>query len=240
MLDVIAQSTDPDYTTTSALRALILGATATSTGQDAQFAQLIRSASNWVDSTLSYPIAVASYRETAAGYGRRTLRLSRTPLRAVAAVYDATDTGTATQLQTSDYKIEDADAGLLARNQGFQWAGPFQSPGAGGSFPSSIPLDPAPLMGQESKPWLVDYVAGWTYGGVSTASPNWSTANGGTTSTGRTLPADIEQATLLKARLFYIGGREIEREQLGDLQVNYRSLSVDEPDDLLSPFVRYA
>jgi len=239
MLDLIVPSTDQDFTTTSALRALVLGATATSTVQDSQFSRMIRNASRWAETVIGYPVGVQTYRETAAGYGRRSLMLSRTPLRAVTAVYDATDTGTAQLLLTSDFKIENSEAGLLGRSQGFMWSGPLQAPGTGGAFISSVPLDAMPLTGQESRPWLVDYVAGWTYNGLSTSSPNWSTANGGTTSTGRTLPDDIEEAVLLKAQLLYVGGREVENEKLADLEVNYKTLGVDQPDLLLMPYRRF-
>src|SRR5205814_298683 len=181
------------------------GATATSTAQDTVFSDRIRQASRWAESYLGFPPTLQTYRETVAGFGRRSLLLSRTPVRSVASVFDATDTGQATQILTSEFKVENADAGLLTRREGFGWTAALQPPGSGGPFLSSIPLEAAPLAGQEYKPWLVDYAAGWTYGGLATTSANYSTV-AGTTSTERTLPEDVELAVLLKAQALYDGG----------------------------------
>lgn len=247
MLDIVTASTDKDLTTTSALKQLILGATATSTVQDAQFSDLIRRASRWAESYLGYPATVQSYRETLAAYGRRRMVLSRTPVRSIADLFDATDTGVATL--TTDYMVEDADGGILGSNQGFAWTVGLQGPGTAGPFLSSLPLESAPLSGQEYRPWLADYVAGWTYGGLSTSSPNWSTGGAvfGTTSTERTLPEDVEQAVLFKAQTLYDDGDQIASETLGDMTTNYRSLGTDangraltRSAELLDPYRRVA
>lgn len=221
-LDVISASTDRDLTTTSALKALVLGATATSTAQDAYLSNLIRRSSKWAESFVGEPLTVQTYRETVASFGRRSLLLGRTPLRSLDAIYDATDTGVATLVSTQ-CRIEDADAGLLSRDFGWGWTATIQGPGTGGPFyPSALPLESFPLSGQEYKPWLVDYRAGWTYGGVDTGSANYSTARG-STSTGRTLPEDVEQAVLLRAQAMHQNNPDgVSSESLGDLSVSYR------------------
>ena len=242
-LDIITASTDRDLTSTSDLKALVLGATATSTSADAYMSNLIRRGSRWAGSFIGQDeLTVQTYRETVPGYGSRRLMLSRTPLRAIKAVYDATDTGTADQLETTDFIVEDREAGLLAIDEGFPWTAPLQWRGAAALYGDAIPLDPSPLSGQEYRPYLVDYVAGWTYGGIDTGSSNWSTI-AGTTSTGRTLPEDIEAGVLQRSQAFYQNRDGIAEESLGDVSVKYnaRSGGVDSPyswEELLEPYRR--
>lgn len=234
-LSVCSSSTDDVFTTTAYVKAL-LGTTATS--DDATISSLIRAASRWAENYVGYPLSVQSYSETVPGRGRRRLLLERTPLRAVARVYEGTDTGTAEQLDSSDFVIDSAEAGFLARDRGFGWTAPLM----GRMFESAIPMSLTPLAGQETRPWLVDYVAGYTYGGIDTGSTMWSTEKG-TTSTGRTLPEDIEHAVALKAIAYYEGDDEVVSEQLGDLRVQYRSERLDDeapslPEKLLLPYRR--
>jgi hypothetical protein len=244
-LQVITRSTDVDLTTTGAVKAAQLGATATSTALDQAFSDSVRRASRWAETYIGQPLTVQTYRECVSAFGRRTLRLSRTPVRAILAVYDATDTGQATQLLTSEFRLEDAGAGLLSRDQGFAWSvtigGRIGVATYGGD---AVPLDPFPAPGQEYQPWLVDYIAGWTYGGVDTGSTNWSTAMGAT-DTGRTLPEDVEAGVIARAQAFIVGSSEVQTEKLGDLEVNYRSLGTDRDgrlvtryDVLLEPYRR--
>ena len=83
------------------------------------------------------------------------------------------------------------------------------------------------ISGSEERPWLADYRAGWTYAGLDTGSPNWSTEKG-TTSTGqRTLPGDVEEAVIQKVSRVYSGTDDIVSEKIGDLAVNYRSQGTD-------------
>ena len=219
-LTITASSTDQALTTTSQLRSLVLGATATSTALDSRFSDLVMFASKWAERYIGQPLTAQTYRETVPGYGLRRLMLSRTPLLAVNALYTSTSTADATVVETSEFIVEDRDAGLLARDQGFSWSATLQWPGSGSFDAGSLPLLPSPLPGQEYRPWLVDYVAGWTYAGLSTSSPNWST-EGGTTSTGRTVPEDVEYAVLLRAQALFDNNEGISSETLGDISVSY-------------------
>lgn len=235
-LEVTVQSTDRDLATTGALRAMVLGATATSTMQDAHLSNLIRRGSRWAESFIGYPLTVQSYRETVAGFGNRNLTLSRTPLRSVSALYEATDTGSQAALGTSEFRVENADAGFLSRDAGWNWSARY-----GGD------LDLRPLSGYETKPNLVDYTAGWTYAGLSTSSANWSTV-AGSTSTGRTLPEDIEHAVLVWCQKVYSVPVGVASEELGDLKVEYNARSdrkdvysqLQEHEMLLLPYQRMA
>lgn len=232
MLVSYLASTDPDLTTTGKVRGLLLGGGATSTVQDAIISLAIRAASRWAESYIGYPLSVASYRETRPGYGRRNLMITQTPVRAVRRLYDSTDTGgTAILLLSSEFRVEDAEGGLLSRDDGWSW-----------TVPGEMDLSDRPVSGNEYKPWYVEYVAGYTYGGLSTDSVNWSTEQG-STSTGRTLPEDIEEAVAHRALSYVDGSHNVVQETLGDLKIQYRSGRVDDPapsiaEQLLNNYVR--
>lgn len=230
MLFTTIASTDADLTTTGRVRDLLLGAGATSTAQDAQIATAIRFASRWAESFVGYPLSARTVRETLPGYGRRSVMVSYTPIRAVQSVFDSTDTGDAQELLSSEYRVENEDAGMLSRDDGWAW-----------TVPSEFDLVARPMVGQEYRPWLVTYVAGYTYGGMTTDSPNWG--EGGTTSTGRTLPEDIEESVAQRAAAIVSGDDDVVSEQLGDLRVQYQTNRVDNPlpslyEVLLGPYRR--
>lgn len=230
MISVAVASTDEDLTTTGLLKEIVLGATATSTALDAYLGRLIRRSSRWAESFIDAgPLTVQTYRETVSAFGRRNLMVSRTPIRAVLGVYRGTDTDEAVVLATSEFIVDDRDAGLIGRNVGFSWDVPLQWHGSALSGGDAIPLDPQPLSGQENKPWLVDYVAGWTYAGIDTGSANWSTV-AGTTSTGRTLPEDVEMAIIQRGQRLFQNRDGVASESLGDAAVTYVN-----PNVLISP-----
>lgn len=230
MISVAVASTDEDLTTTGLLKEIVLGATATSTALDGYLGRIVRRSSRWAESFIDAgPLTVQTYRETVSAFGRRSLLLSRTPVRAVIGFYRGTDTDDALAILTSEFTVEDREAGIISRNQGFAWEVPFQWHGSALSGGDAIPLDPQPLSGQESKPYLVDYVAGWAYGGVDTGSANWSTV-AGTTSTGRTLPEDVEMAIIQRGQRLFQNRDGIASESLGDAAVTYVN-----PNVLISP-----
>lgn len=210
---VTVASTDAQLTTTQAVKDL-LGVTGTSI--DSAIDRLITQASRWAESYLAKgPLTVQSYREAVPGYGSRRLVLSARPIRAVISLWDSTDTGSATTYLSSEFSV-DEDAGFIERDGGFAWdvdAVPQ---------PFAVPLASAPRPGEEEPGWLADYVAGWTIDGVSTDSPNWSTEKG-TTSTGRTLPEDIEEAVQLRVIERAEGRYGVKSRAVGDLRIAYGS-----------------
>jgi hypothetical protein len=212
MLNITVKTSDPDLTTTGALKARLFGTTSTSTANDASLSALIRAASRWAESFIGYPLTLQSYEETVPTYGTRRLMLSRTPIRALR-LFESTEDD-AFEVTSTQFRMEDPEAGILTRDEGWPW-----------TVPTELELEERPLPGEESAPWYATYQAGYTYNGLSTASTNWST-HAGSTDTGRTLPEDIEEGVLMKARSLYeqsVGGGEVESEQLGDLTVRYRS-----------------
>lgn len=210
MLNTCIASTDVDLTTTSRVKEVLFGNT-TSTVEDALLSNAIRVASRWAETIVGYPLTVQTYQESVSGYGRRKLMLSRTPIRSVDRLFDSTDTGTAAEFLTSEFRVQSREAGFLSRDEGWYW-----------SVPVEADLSARPSVDQEYEPFMADYTAGWTYAGLATSSDNYST-QAGTTSTGRTLPEDIEQAVILKAIAIYEGTDDVVGEQLGDLRVTYRT-----------------
>lgn len=210
--DVLYGSTDPQLTTTAMVKQLM---GTTSTEDDAEIDTLITAASRWAEGVVGYPLSAQRYVELVPSYGTRRLMLSKPYVRAVVAgPFSATDTGAATEIQSSEYRLN-SNAGMLDRNAGWAWTAPDYP------YPMGLTLTRTPWAGQEAPSWLVDYVAGFTLG-MSTGSQLWSTRSG-TTSTGRTLPADIERAVALKAVAMYEGSEGVAEKSVGDLKVRYGS-----------------
>lgn len=224
MLNVVVKSTDPSLTTVALLKQRLFGTTSSATGDDVMLGFIIKAASRWAENYVGYPLTVQTYEETMATYGTRRLMVNRTPIRALA-LFESTEDD-AYEITSTQFRMEDRDAGLLTRDDGWPW-----------TVPTELELEERPLPGEESQPWYAVYASGYTYNGISTDSQNYSTVNG-TTDTGRTLPEDIEEAVLLRCRTVYeqsVEGGEAESEQLGDLKVNYRSGQTDRAGGTASP-----
>lgn len=212
-LEVTIESTDRQLTTTSAVKA-VLGTT--STADDAFLDALITRASEWASAYVGYPLWPAKYLETVPGYGTRRLMLSRTPLLSVTGVFYGTDSGSYEEVYTSEVGL-DREAGFVERRAGWAWTASM-----GGD------LTPRPTPGEESPEWRVEYVAGYSYAGLSTASVVWSTEKG-TTSTGRTLPHDVEAAVIERVIQDYNADADVLEKQVGDLRIRYGSFGT--PND---------
>lgn len=227
MLTQTIASTESMASDTDSLRRF-LGTT--TTAEDVRQTAAIKAATRWAEGYVGYPLFAASYRETVASYSSRRLMLSRTQVRAVRQLLDLPSTDDGEEILSSEFAV-DRDAGFLVRDEGWEWSAPVE-----------YNLTGTPRAGHELEPWLVDYVAGWTLGGIDTASANWST-QAGTTSTGRTLPEDIEEAVLSKAAALFDGTENVDEEQLGDLRITYNRRSVQQDKQsahelLLDAYVR--
>lgn len=186
-------------------------------------------ASKWVESKLGYPTPVQIYSEACPAYGTRQLMLSRTPVLRVLRLFDSTSTGQANSYTSSQFRVEDAEAGFitLVSESPFRWTA-LEGPSISGYV----------VPGSELKPWYVEYVAGWTPPAGSTA-----TCSNYSTSTGPTMPADIEQAVFYKAREMYQGDQNVAIKRVGDLSINYAvSVVTGQPFDpalqFLQPYIR--
>lgn len=169
---------------------------------------LINSASMTVETFVGRPLRAQVYQETVPAYGTRHLMLARTPIRAMFRLFDSTATGEATQYCSTDYRIEDADAGMLSRDAGFGWTAPvlFQ-------------FTEQRQVGQETRPYLAEYAAG--YQALETTSTEF-----GVTSTGVDLPGDIRLAVAETVKAWWLARRSdpaIASAKIGSLEVNLRS-----------------
>ena len=227
---VSATSTDGAISTSANLR-LVMGTT--STADDAYQQLLVARASRWAETFVGYPLLVQTYTETLAAYSNLNLMVARTPIRVILRMFDSTSTASATEYCSTSFRVEDADAGLLSRDVGWAWT-------AGVRYY----LERTVVANSELKPWMVSYTAGFVGPtGMDTSSPVWSTCGGlqNSTSTGSTVPMDIEQAVLLKAAEWARGNPAgIASEGIADLTVSYMT-SRDyrsEAEDLLRPYQR--
>ena len=203
----------------------LLGATASSSGMDLALTQASIWTERYITNSLAGSIRRSVVRETVAGSGSQQLMLSRTPVRKVARLFDATDTCEATEYCSTDFRLEDPDAGFvtLTGNAGFAWDAIWDWHISRRPRPAAI-----------ARPWLVLYEAGWILNETSSTCSAWIS-----TSTGRTLPEDIERAVLFKAAEFYQGNASgIESMKVGPLSLNYSSESLDPISELLALYRR--
>ena len=204
----------------------LLGITGAS--EDVLIDTLATRALDAVEGYLGYPLRLQVYSETVPAYGTRTLMLSRTPIKTVLRMFDSTDTGTATAYCSTDYRVEDAEAGLLSRDAGWSWTAPI-----GTEFVDFY------KPGQETQPWLVEYAAG--YHVTAATSTQY-----GTTSTGTDLPGDIAQAIDETVKGWYLGRQRdgsIASVTIGSLSMTYRAPgsvgTAGLPDDAVRLLSRY-
>ena len=240
MLSVCVSSTQDALSVTSRLRDL-LGTTATS--DDAYQNDLIIAASNWAEVFVGYPLTVNVYSETLPSFNSPKLMVSRTPIRNVVSLTNGTDSGSWTTLSSTEFRVEDAKAGLIGRDLGFD-----QTIQYGWS------LSPYEAPGTELRPWWVVYEAGFVAGGPTcNGSSNWggatSTQGGlvagaraadGNASTAPSLPAAIERAVLFKAREWYNGNEQYTAKRIGDLSYDLRAGEYygTPAEELLKPYRR--
>lgn len=196
--------------------AFVLGATASSSGMD----RALRDGTAWVERHVLDGAGIMRrqvYGETVAAYGSQRLRLGRWPVLAIQRLFNGTDTGTATEYCSTSWRIENPDAGFLELigDGGFGWSGIRETY-----------LGQYPRPAAVTRPWFVVYEAGWQLE-CSSTSDGWVT-----TTTGRTLPEDVERAVLTKAAEIYQGSLQgIGSLKVGPLELNYRSVGSDSAQD---------
>jgi hypothetical protein len=116
--------------------------------------------------------------EKVAGFGTEKLRVARAPINSITSItYDGTT------VDSDDYKIHNANAGLIFRSGGWWWDAHLT--------PSAARR---PLPGSEDKLYTVTYDGGWY------TQPQ-DDADGAVT---RNLPYDIEEAAIELVRVIYL------------------------------------
>tara|TARA_Y100000310_G_scaffold85390_1_gene82252 strand:+ start:4188 stop:4853 length:666 start_codon:yes stop_codon:yes gene_type:complete len=187
-----------------------------STERDSVESGSISAGSQWLERHYGQPLLAQVYSETVAGFGGRNLVLSRYPIIKVFRVFDSTSTDSATEILSSEYRV-DAEQGMINRNAGFGWDAAISQ----GLTQSVIPTE-------ERKPWLVEYSAGYFF-------PGTSSTEYGATSTGQdTLPPNIHQAVLMKASRLLERSGNVKSEAVGDFKVTYGESNDD--TDILDLF----
>jgi hypothetical protein len=217
MLTVCTSSTESQLAHLGDLMTM-LGATASSSGMDLALTQ----ASGWAERYVGFPLRRQVYEETVPSFGSQRLMLSRTPVVKVQRFFDTTSTCTATEFESSEYRLADPEAGFIERDQGFRWTA--QERWNLGSYV---------VPNSELKPWLVVYEAGFQFPETSSTDSKWAT-----TTTANTLPPTIERAVLLRAGEMYQGMSSVKSMKVGPLSVTYSSEGYDTPQTLLRPFMR--
>ncbi len=200
MLTVLTTSTADKLATLASLKAN-LGITTTS--DDDQLTEHLAAASQAIIDELGYWPLRQRYSETVGGYGDLTLMLKRTPIRYVNRIMVGSQL-----VDPTTYTIDNAEAGVISRDQGWPWT-------AGIEWDLDAHVQPK----SERKRFTVDYEAGWI---LSTETPD---ANGFlTNSPTGTVPPSIVQATLITARAFWLSKRRdplIQSKSVGDLSITY-------------------
>lgn len=203
----------------------LLNSTASSSGLD----KALTDATAWVERhiTNSQSGSIRRWvgRETVAGTGTQQLMLSRTPVIRVVRMFDSTDTGNATEYCSTDFRIEDPDAGFVTLTD---------DAGFARDYVRDWYLDEFPRPGQTTRPWLVEYEGGWQLN-CSSSTDKWASVT-----TGRTLPEDVERGVLMKAAEYASGGGgpTVSSMRVGPLALNYASEGLDPVVELLAPWRR--
>ena len=219
MISVCTSSTNSQLAALGDLM-VMLGATASSSGMDLALTQ----ASDWANRYVGYDLRRQVYQETVASYGNQRLMLDRVPILKVQRFFDSTSTEDANEICSSEFRVSDADAGFLDRDQGFRW-----------TAQERWNLGKYVVPNSELRPWLVVYEAGFQVGETSSTDDKWAT-----TTTMNTLPPTVERAVLLRAGEMYQGMTGVQSMKVGPLSVTYSSEGQDKPEGLLYPFLRIA
>ena len=244
MLVTCTTATDDTFCSCGDVMLAVYGATTTAavtTTQEIEYAgRLARRASAWAETFIGFPLGLAVYSESVAGYGGPRLMLSRTPLVRILRFFDSTATSDATAICSSDFRVEDAAAGFLSRDGGFRWT----NDRADAETCFSLGLAPAYLPGRETKPWLIEYVAGYRVTGSTVTCMGVSSGDDAFT-TGATLPDDIVQAVAARAAELYANPTGVRARRVGDLSVEYASAGpagggLSGAEALLDPYRRLA
>lgn len=201
MITTCTSSTGTQLSTLAAFKAALR---VTTTADDDLMDTYLTMASEAVEQYLGYSLRRGVYSETVPAGGDNLLMLSQTPVQAIESLsYDGDE------LSSTDYSIDDPDAGLIWRDYGFPWTAQVQAE-----------LSERPVPGSERRAYTCVYEAGYVLAG-STTTDGWVTVT-----TGRTLPHWAERATLETAKTWFkqtAVDASIQSKRIGDLSITYQS-----------------
>lgn len=197
----------------------------TDNAADKTLERFIGRASRRIARYLGRDLSLQKYQAVMPAYGGVNLLLPKYPVRSISRVFDGTDTGTATELSSTEYRL-DADRGLLNRDEGWEW-----------TYQTGRTISSEPLPGEEYKNWLVEFSAGYILPAGKDSGSTWD----GTTATGPTLDADVQDACIEMVRNMWLSkDREpgVISEKVGDLSITYGPGESGIPEsikDILAP-----
>lgn len=226
MLTVLTSATDVRLTTVANVKEVL---NLTDSVDEPFLDRLILRASARVASYCGRELLVQKYQTVLPSYGGPHLQLPQYPIVSVSRVFDGSDTGPggSVELSATEYQIDQAE-GQLYRDYTWRW---------------SKRLDPHTVSDMitpdgERRKWLIEFTAGYV-------GPKGTTSTGliGSTSTGSTLPAEIEDATIELVKSAYLArkrGDDVKSESVGDVSVTYKDTGSralpQTVKDLLDPF----
>ncbi len=195
MLEVLDAASSTDLTTIPALVAEV--GTLTPAQQD-WISLAIESASMLIEQEANQRFAQQQFKETIEGSGSSTLMLARTPIIGTPTII------TVDNEVIADFVVEEADAGILYRRQG--WTNEI-------SYMRSIAHDPLPY--EQHPRFVITYVAGYYLPSFTDDIVDGEVA----------LPANIEQACVLTIKAWWHKKNRdssVSWKQVGDLALGYR------------------
>lgn len=157
-------------------------------GDDALLANYIRRASKFVETYTGRKFARETVTETLPAYGNRKLLLTRRPIVSITYVKH-----NGTTISSTNYRVHDADAGVLWHNSG--WTSSKLHRTVITQYPT----------GEADNDWEVKYVAGYITPGSTEGESN--------------LPAEIEFATAQVAKAWYLSKDQnpnVKSQKVGD------------------------
>ena len=222
MLVVCVSASDDTFCSCGDVMFMLYGATSTSvvasTAEIEAAGRAARRASALAESVIGQPLGLQVYSETLDAAGDLELVVSRVPLVRVLRFFSATATADATEYCSTDYRVENAAAGILSRDAGWSWT----AQRALRETPFSLGLEPTYLPGHVERPYLVEYAAGYrVVGGTGTCMGTSFGHDAYTTQA--TLPDDLVQAVAAQAAYQQGNPLGVTSRRVGDLSVEYGS-----------------
>jgi uncharacterized phiE125 gp8 family phage protein len=196
----------------------------TDDGDDATLTRFVQRASSRIESYCGRPLLNQTYQAALPSYGGMKLQLPRYPIRSVFRVFDGTDTGTAYELSSTEYRV-DAENGQLVKSDRWPW-----------TFTSYPEVSPFP--GEEETRWLVEFSAGY----IPANGKDTGSTQDGTTATGTTVPPDMQEAAIQLTRSLWLSRKRepgVASKSVGELSISYRMQSGSMPDEVASLLAPY-
>lgn len=193
---------------------------------DETLTRFIKRASGRIETHVGRTLAVQTYQSVLPAYGRKRLTLPAYPVRAVLRVFEGTDTGTENELTSTDYHLN-KEAGFIERDEGWAW-----------TLQAKPDVITFPEPSQEYGKYLVEFGAGY----ILPAGKDSGSTDDGTTSTGQTLPQDIEDACIgLVRSMWHSRKRETDlvSKKVGDIALTWQAQTGELPDSVMAMLAPY-